>query len=90
MIRITTQMDELQTVVAIDGRMEDSDLGEIRRVRKRMGSAVVLNLDGLDACADTGIRLLKEWLRSGAKLEHANPFLHMLLENREDPDKDQN
>ena len=51
MIRITTQKEKNGTVVTIDGQVAESDLGEIRRVRKSVKGAVVLNLRGLDACA---------------------------------------
>jgi len=79
MIRITTEMKETGTVVTIDGQVAESDLGELRRMRKSLTGAVVLNLRGLDACAVGGVRILREWLDAGARLQCATPFLEMLL-----------
>ena len=81
MIRITSQTEENRTVVTIDGQMAESDLGEVRRVRKSLTGAVVLNLRGLDACAAGGIRALRDWLDAGATLQDATPFLAMVLED---------
>ena len=81
MIRITTQKEKNGTVVTIDGQVVESDLGEIRRVRKSVTGAVVLNLRGLDACAVGGVRILREWLDAGAQLQDANPFLQMILKD---------
>jgi hypothetical protein len=74
-------MEKERTVVTIDGQLEDSDLGEIQRVRESAQGKVVLNLSGLDTCSDEGIRLLKRWLAGGAQLKRANPFLRMILKN---------
>jgi hypothetical protein len=79
MIRITTLKANNGTVVTIDGQLADSDLGEIRRVRKSMNGAVDLNLRGLDGCAAGGVRVLRDWLHAGARLQSATPFLQMLL-----------
>jgi hypothetical protein len=81
MIRITTQKEKNSTVVTIDGQVAESDLGEIRRVRKSVTGAVLLNLRGLDACAVGGVRFLREWLDAGARLQSATPFLEMLLKD---------
>ncbi len=81
LIRITTQTEGDHTVVTIDGRATESDLGEIRRVRKALKGAVALNLRGLDVCAPGGIRLLRDWLDEGARLQDATPFLEMTLKD---------
>ena len=81
LIRITTQTEGDHTVVTIDGRATESDLGEIRRVRKALTGAVVLNLRGLDVCSAGGIRLLRDWLDGGAGLQAATPFLEMTLKD---------
>ena len=81
LIRITTQTEGDHTVVTIDGRATESDLGEVRRVRKALKGAVALNLRGLDGCAPVGIRLLRDWLDAGARLEAATPFLEMALKD---------
>ena len=80
-IRITTQRAQGHAVVTIDGRLAESDLGELRRVRKSVTGAVCLNLRGLESCADSGILLLRAWLGAEAKLQDANPFLRMILED---------
>jgi hypothetical protein len=79
MIRITTQKEKNGTVVTIDGQVVESDLREIRRVRESVTGAVVLNLRGLDTCAVGGVRILRDWLGAGARLQSATPFLEMLL-----------
>lgn len=65
--------------MTIDGQMAESDLGEVRRVRKMVKGAVRLNLRGLEACGPGGVRALRDWLGDGAQLQDANPFLHMVL-----------
>ena len=67
----------------IDGRVEDSDLMEIRRIRRKLKGIVLLNLVGVETCAVGGVGLLRDWLDAGAKLADATPFLRMILETRE-------
>ena len=81
MIRITTRKEKNGTVVTIDGYVAESDLGEIRRIRRSTKGAVLLNLRGLTACAPGGVRLLRAWLDAGARLQDANPFLEMILKD---------
>jgi hypothetical protein len=81
MIRITTQKEKNGTIVTIDGQVAESDLREIRRVRKSVTGAVFLNLRGLEDCAAGGVRVLQEWLDAGAHLQEANPFLQMILKD---------
>jgi hypothetical protein len=78
-IRITTQPGEHLTVVTIDGQIGESDLKEIRKVRKAVHGGVALSLRGVDACAATGIQVLRDWLGAGAELQDATPFLEMVL-----------
>jgi hypothetical protein len=80
LIRISIQKDKSPTVVVIDGRLALADLDEVQRVRQSLPGIVALDLDGLDACADEGLILLREWLNSGAQLVNAAPFLRMVLE----------
>ena len=82
MIRITTHQEPAHTVVTIDGRLTAADFSEIRRVRQSVSGAVALDLGGLDACAEDGIRLLQDWLDAGARLDAATPFLRMVLQDR--------
>ena len=81
MIRITTQKQGNRTIVTIDGKVAEPDLGEIRRVRKSVKGAVFLNLRGLTACAAGGVRVLRDWLGAGARLQEATPFLRMILKD---------
>jgi hypothetical protein len=81
LIRITTRKQENNTIVTIDGRATDRDLAEIRRVRKAMQGAVVLNLRELDVCSPSGIQLLRDWMDAGARLQDATPFLEMALQD---------
>ncbi len=81
MIRITTQVEGNLTIVTIDGQMVESDLKAIRRVRKSVPGAVLLNLRGLDECGADGVQLLRAWLDAGAKLQDATPFMQMILKN---------
>jgi hypothetical protein len=80
-IRISTQEEESRTVVTIDGQLMKSDLKELHRIRGLLAGKVILSLRGLDACADDGIRLLRDWLRAGAQLQDASPYLRMMLED---------
>jgi hypothetical protein len=81
LIRITLQTEGNHTVVTIDGRATEADLGEIRRVRKALKVAVLLNLRGLDMCSPAGIRVLRDWLDAGARLQAATPFLEVALKD---------
>ena len=81
LIRITTERKDQGTVVTIDGQLAESDLGEVRRVRKTVKGAVLLNLRGLEVCAPGGVRDLRSWLEAGAQLQDANPFLQMVLKD---------
>jgi hypothetical protein len=80
MIRITT-LEGNHTLVTIDGQVAESDLNEIKRVRKTVKGTVLLNLSGVAECAPGGVRVLRAWLEAGAQLQEATPFLRMLLEN---------
>ncbi len=86
MIRITIHHGPSRTVVTIEGRLTASDLREIRRVRKSVSGVIALDLSGLDACANDGIRLLQDWLDTGACLDAATPFLQMVLQTRKADD----
>jgi hypothetical protein len=79
-IRISTRRTELSTIVAIDGQLVSADLEEVRGVWFSVGGPVVLDLGGLDACSEDGVELLREWVRGGARLRAAAPFLRMVLE----------
>jgi hypothetical protein len=79
-IRITTQRETSHTVVTIAGQLTAPDLTEVRRVRQSVPGKVILRLGGLDACAEEGIEILRDWLNEGAQLDNATPFLRMMLE----------
>ena len=83
MIRITTQQAKSHAVITIDGQLTAADLGELRRVRRSVRGKVALKLEGLNVGAEDGVRLLRDWMDAGAKLENANPFLRMLLKKQE-------
>lgn len=72
-------MDEARTLLTIAGQLTDLDLRELRRVRNSVQGEVVLDLRGLGTCSDGGVRMLRDWLDSGARLGAATPFLEMLL-----------
>lgn len=83
MIRISTRTENSHTAVRIDGRLASADLEEVQRVRESLPADVVLDLGGLDACVEDGIRLLRRWLSEGATLSNAAPFLRMLLDGQD-------
>ena len=72
-------------MVTIEGWLTAADLRAIRRVRRSVRGVVALDLGGLDACAEDGIRLLQDWLDAGARLNTATPFLRMVLQDRKAP-----
>lgn len=84
MFRITTQQRGPETVVILDGRLEDSELDEVRRVLEASAEPVELNLGGLEACTDAGITELRGWLNKGVRLGGATPFMRMLLTMKPD------
>ncbi|MRS02090.1 hypothetical protein EG832_02485 [bacterium] len=79
MIRITTQKEHDVTVVIIDGQMTEEDLPEIIQVRASLNGAVALNLSELTSVPSKGIRLLRDWIDAGARLQDASLFLRMIL-----------
>lgn len=81
MIRITTQKQKDGTIVTIDGQVAESDLREIRRIRRSVKGAVFLNVRGLTSCTAGGVELLRAWLAAGARLQDATPFLEMILKD---------
>lgn len=83
MIRISTREADSHTVVVIDGSLSPADLEEVHRVRESLPGGVILDLGGLNACAGDGIKLLRNWLSNGATLDHAAPFLRMVLEGED-------
>lgn len=82
MIHITTHHKPSHTVVIIEGQLMTADLRAIRRVRKAVSGAVILDLGGLETCTREGIRLLQDWLDAGARLDVATPFLRMVWQDR--------
>lgn len=84
MFRITTQHRGLETVVILDGRLDTSELDEMRQVLAVSVSEgpVELNLGGLEMCSGEGIRELRAWLDKGVRLGNATPFLRMVLTTR--------
>lgn len=86
MIHITTHHKPSHTVVIIEGQLTTADLRAIRRVRKAVSGAVILDLGGLETCTREGIRLLQDWLDAGARLDVATPFLRMVLQDRKAQD----
>jgi hypothetical protein len=82
-VRITTHHGQAHTVVTIDGQLSAVDLDEVRRVRDALSGPVVLELDGLDSCSNNAVRLLRDWVRAGARVDRATPFLRMALEDQE-------
>ena len=84
MFRITTQHRGRETVVLLDGRLEDNELDEVRRVLAASAEPVELNLGGLEACSGAGVRELRGSLDKGVRLGSATPFLKMLLTMRPD------
>ena len=84
MFRITTQHRGRETVVLLDGRLEDNELDEVRRVLAASAEPVELNLGGLEACSGAGVRELRGWLDKGVRLGSATPFIRMLLTMRAD------
>ena len=81
MIRITTQEQKDGTIVTIDGQVAESDLREIRRIRRSVKGAVFLKLRGLTSCTAGGVQFLRAWLSAGARLQDASPFLEMILKD---------
>jgi hypothetical protein len=86
MIRITTQQEQVLTVVIIDGQVEEADVSEIQRVRTSLTGTVALKLSGVSGCVAEGVRLLRDWLAAGALLRDASLFLRMILESPPEPD----
>ena len=85
MIRITTLQEHDSTVVIIDGHVTDADVSEIQRIRTALPGTVILSLGGMSTCVAEGVRVLRDWLDSGARLRDATLFLRMILEAA--PDK---
>ena len=83
MFRTTTEHRGLETVVSLDSRLEDSELDEVRQVLAVSAEPVELNLGGLEAFTDAGVKELRRWLDKSVRLGSATPFLRMLLTARQ-------
>lgn len=79
MFRITTQRRGLVTAVALDGRLEDAELEEVRQVLAACAGRVELNLSGLETCTEAAAQELRRCLEAGGRIGCATPFLKMLL-----------
>jgi hypothetical protein len=79
MIRITSQHQQNETIVNIDGDMIDTDVPEVRQAQTALTGPVALNLSDLTACSREGVSVLQEWLDSGARLLDATLYLRMVL-----------
>ncbi len=79
MFRITLQKRAGVTCATIDGRLDASDIGEMRRVLSSVEGSVELCLGGLDACSDEVGEELRAWMERGARIKSATPYLKMLL-----------
>jgi len=84
MFRITLQKRSGITCVTIDGRVDASDIGEVRRVLSSVEGRMELSLGGLESCSDEVGGELRKWMDGGATIKSATPYLKMLLAVKSD------
>ena len=81
-VRITKTTTPSTTTLRIDGRLEDSNVGELRRACEQISGALKLDLSNLQSADDEGIGALLELLNGGAELTAATPYFELLLEKK--------
>jgi len=79
-VRITKTIDELRTVLRIDGRLRSEDVEELARVFRSVQGATVLDLSELKWADRDGVEILRELVALGAEVRGASPYVALLLE----------
>ena len=81
-IRITTTVDDRQTVLKIDGRLEAEDIAELTQVCRSVEGATALDLSELRWADRDGMAILRELVLLGAEIRRASPYIALLLKTR--------
>ncbi len=84
MFRITTQKRDRTTCVTLDGRLEGSDIEEIRRAFSAVTGPAELRLSGLESCSEEVVQELRRRIEAGVRLASATPYLRMMLVAKSD------
>jgi hypothetical protein len=79
-IRIAVGKQQKDTVVAIDGDLVASELGELRRVRGSISGGVILHLENVISADAESLAELRDWIQDGALTRGASPYIQMMLE----------
>lgn len=87
MIRIVVTKQQKDTVVAIDGDLVTSELGELKQVRGSISGGVILHLENLNSADAESLAELRDWIQDGALAQDASPYIRMMLEGTSDPGK---
>lgn len=81
-VRITKTTTPSTTTLRIDGRLEDSNVGELHRACEEISGALTLDLANLQSADEKGIAAILELLNGGAELVAATPYFELLLEKK--------
>jgi hypothetical protein len=79
-VRISVSKQQKDTVVAIDGDLVTSELGELKRVRGSISGGVILHLENMNSADAESIAELRDWIEDGALTRGASPYIQILLD----------
>lgn len=83
MLRITTQSDNGQMTLRLEGRLAEAWVAEVRRCYREATQAcpiVVADLDDVTFIDEAGSTLLGEMFRNGVALRSADPLMKSIIE----------
>ena len=79
-IRISSSREGSSRVIRIEGRLEAAFVPDLLAESPEEGSAVRLDLSGLQSADREGLRTLRQLRAEGATLEGASPYIRELLD----------
>ena len=78
-IRITTWTVGETTTVLVEGRLDASEMADLRRVCRAAKPPLCLDLAGLQSADDEGVRLLNSLSEQGVELRGPSAYIRQLL-----------
>jgi ABC-type transporter Mla MlaB component len=82
-IRITSTSEAERTVLRIAGRLMSEDCAELAGPYGAAECPHIIDLSDLQSADSEGVRLLLGFVRRGAKIRGASPYVELLLEMRQ-------
>lgn len=84
-LRISTTSEAGQTIIKIDGRLQEGDMAEVSRVLGDATGPTALDLTDLQSVDRAAANLLRDIIAMGVELRAASPYVDLLLRVRSGP-----